>query len=150
MHLHGGDRDRLTTWPQDSFISLQTQHSYFKNDSSLQNAPSVRISRQTIRNRLHNVGLRVLQQAIHVQMLSNYILEILNLAQDHPEWTEHNWTPIFFAVEYRLCVDFTDRQEHLEKTQRERCVHSYIAEHDHYRALPICGQLYRGKWIYTS
>ena len=62
MHQHAGGRERSTTRAQDRFIALQARCHRFNNAttlrSELQNATGVRLSTQTIRNRLHEAGLR--------------------------------------------------------------------------------------------
>ena len=62
MHQHAGGRERSRTRAQDRFIALQARRHRFNNAttlrSELQKATSVRLSTQTIRNRLHEAGLR--------------------------------------------------------------------------------------------
>ena len=61
MHQHAGGCERSTTQAQDRFIALQVRRHRFNNAttlrSELQNAMGVRLSTQTIRNRLHEAGL---------------------------------------------------------------------------------------------
>ena len=60
-HFHGGDRSRCTTHAQDRYIVVQVRCNHFQNATSLQNslhnATNVRVSTQTIRNRLHDAGM---------------------------------------------------------------------------------------------
>ena len=61
-HLHAGGRGRSTNEVQDRFLVVQARRHRFDNATTLrrdfQNATGVRISTQTIRNRLHDAGLR--------------------------------------------------------------------------------------------
>ena len=61
-HLHAGGRERSTNEVQDRFLVVQARRHRFDNATTLrrdfQNATCVRISTQTIRNRLHDAGLR--------------------------------------------------------------------------------------------
>ena len=61
-HLHAGGRERSTNEVQDRFLVVQARHHRFDNATTLrrdfQNATGVRINTQTIRNRLHDAGLR--------------------------------------------------------------------------------------------
>ena len=62
-HLHAGGRERSTNEVQDRFLVVQARRHRFDNATTLrrrdfQNATGVRISTQTIRNRLHDAGLR--------------------------------------------------------------------------------------------
>ena len=60
-HRHGGGRDRATTHRQDRFLLIQSRRQRFQNATSLNNEfkkrTGVRISTQTVRNRLHEFGL---------------------------------------------------------------------------------------------
>ena len=60
-HLHAGGRERSTNEVQ-FFLVVQARRHRFDNATTLrrdfQNATGVRISTQTIRNRLHDAGLR--------------------------------------------------------------------------------------------
>ena len=61
-HLHAGGRESSTNEVQDRFLVVQARRHQFDNATTLrrdfQNATGVRISTQTIRNRLHDAGLR--------------------------------------------------------------------------------------------
>ena len=61
-HLHAGGRERSTNEVQDQLLVVQAWRHQFDNATTLrrdfQNATGVRISTQTIRNRLHDAGLR--------------------------------------------------------------------------------------------
>ena len=66
-HLHaggggGGGRERSTNEVKDRFLVVQARRHRFDNATTLrrdfQNATGVRISTKTIRNRLHDAGLR--------------------------------------------------------------------------------------------
>ena len=76
-HLHaggggGGGRERSTNEVQDRFLVVQARRHRFDNATTLlrdfQNATGVRISTQTIRNRLHDAGLRSRRPAIRVPL----------------------------------------------------------------------------------
>ena len=78
-HLHaggggggGGGRERSTNEVQDRFLVVQARRHRFDNTATLrrdfQNATGVRISTQTIRNRLHDAGLRSRRPAIRVPL----------------------------------------------------------------------------------
>ena len=71
-HLHAGGRERSTNEVQDQFLVVQARSHRFDNATTLrrdfQNATGVRISTQTIRNRLHDAGLRSKRPAIRVPL----------------------------------------------------------------------------------
>ena len=70
-HLHAGGRERSTNEVQDRFLVVQARRHRFENATTLrrdfQNATGMSISTQTIRNRLHDAGLRSRRPAIRVQ-----------------------------------------------------------------------------------
>ena len=79
-HLHaggGGGRERSTYEIQDRFLVVQARRHRFDNATTLrrdfQNATDVRISTQTIRNRLHDAGLRSRRPAIRVPLTRYHV-----------------------------------------------------------------------------
>ena len=84
-HLHAGGRERSTNEVQDRFLVVQARRHRFDNTTTLrrdfQNATGVRISTQTIRNRLHDAGLRSRRPAIRVP-LTRYHMQ-MHLAYGH-------------------------------------------------------------------
>ena len=75
-----------------------------------QNATGVRISTQTIRNQLHDAGLRSRRPAIRVLLTRYHAQMRLAWARDHVTWTQNDWAPVLFTDESRFCVDFTNRR----------------------------------------
>ena len=71
-HLHAGGQERSTNEVQDRFLVVQARRHRFDNATTLrkdfQNATGVRISTQTIRNRLHDAGLGSRRPAIRVPL----------------------------------------------------------------------------------
>ena len=76
-HLHAGGRERSTNEVQDRFLVVQARRHRFDNATTLrrdfQNATGVRISTQTIRNRLHDAGLRSRRPAIRVPLTRYHV-----------------------------------------------------------------------------
>ena len=95
------------------YLVVQARRHRFDNATTLrrdfQNATGVRISTQTIRNWLHDAGLRSRQPAIRVPLTRYHVQMRLTWAQDHVTWTQNDWAPVLFTDESRFCVDFTDR-----------------------------------------
>ena len=95
MHQHTGGRERSTTRAQDRFIALQARRHRF-NNATTQNATGVRLSTQTIRNRLHEAGLWSRRPAIRIPLTRHHVQERLEWARDHVTWALNDWTPICF------------------------------------------------------
>ena len=110
-HLHAGERERSTNGVQDRFLVVQARRHRFDNATTLrrdfQNATGVRISNQTIRNRLHDAGLRSRRPAIRVPLTR-------------------------YHVQMRLAWDFTDRRARVWRMPNERFAPVCVAEHDRF------------------
>ena len=145
MHQHAGGRERSTTRAQDRFIALQARRHRFNNAttlrSELQNATGVPLSTQTIRNRLHEAGLRSRRPAIRIPKTRHHVQERIDWARDHVTWAHNDWTPIPFTDESRFCVDFTDRRARVWRMRNESFAEVYIAEHGRMAGLQLwCGR----------
>ena len=117
-------RERSTNEVQDRFLVVQARRHRFGSATTLrrnfQNATSVRISTQTIRNRLHDAGLRSRRPAIQVPLTRYHVQMHLAWAQDHVTWTQNDWAPVLFTDESRFCVDFTNRRARVWRMPNER------------------------------
>ena len=86
----GGGRERSTNEVQDRFLVVQARRHRFDNATTLrrdfQNATGVRISTQTIRNRLHDAGLRSRRPAIRVP-LTRYHVQMHGIMSLNPKMT---------------------------------------------------------------
>ena len=133
-HLHAGGRERSTNEVQDRFLVVQARPNRFDNATTLrrdfQNATGVRISTQTIRNRLHDAGLRSRQPAILDPLTLYHVQMRLAWARNHVTWTQNDWAPVLFTDESRFCVDFTDRRARVWRMPNERFAPVCVAEHD--------------------
>ena len=112
-HLHVGRRERSTNEVQDRFLVVQARRHRFDIATlrrDFENATGVPISTRTIRNWLHDVGLRSRRPAIRVPLTRYHVQMHLAWAWDHVTWTQNDWAPVLFTDESRLCVDFTDRR----------------------------------------
>ena len=125
-HLHAGRRERSTNEVQDRFLVVQARRHRFDN------ATGVRISTQTIRNRLHDAGLRSRRPAIRVPLTRYHVQMRLAWARDHVTWTQNDLAPVLFTDESRLCVDFTDRRARVWRMPNERFAPVCVAEHDRF------------------
>ena len=135
-HLHAGGQERSTNEVQDRFLVVQARRHRFDNATTLrrdfQNAAGVRISTQTIRNRLHDAGLGSRRPAIRVPLTRYHMQMHLAWAWDHVTWTQNDWAPVLFTDEFRFCVDFTDRRARVWRMPNERFAPVCVAEHDRF------------------
>ena len=121
---------------QDRFLVVQARRHRFDNATTLrrdfQNATGVRISTQTIRNRLHDADLRSRRPVIRVPLTRYHVQMRLAWAWDHVTWTQNDWAPVLFTDESRFCVDFTDRRARVWRMPNERFAPVCVAEHDRF------------------
>ena len=75
--------------------------------NDLQNATGVRISTQTIRNRLNRADMRARQPVIRIPLTQNHVQVRLQRVRAHVRWLLNDWTPTLFTDNSRYCVDFT-------------------------------------------
>ena len=116
----GGENAQPMRFKTD-FLVVQARSHRFDNTTTLrrdfQNATGVRISTQTIRNRLHDAGLRSRRPAIRVPLTRYHVQMRLARARDHVTWTQNDWAPVLFTDESKFCVDFTDRRARVWRMQ---------------------------------
>ena len=122
---------------RDRYIGLLARLNRLRNATSLcndfQNATNVRISTQTISNRLHSSGLMARRPAIRIPFTSYYIQERLDWACQHVGWALNDWTPVLFMDESKFCIDFNDRRARVWKARyNERFTPVCVSEHDRY------------------
>ena len=127
-HLHAGGENAQP-------MGFKTDFWWFRHgptDLTTQNATGVRISTQTIRNRLHDAGLRSRRPAIRVPLTRYHMQMRLAWARDHVTWTQNDLAPVLFTDESRFCVDFTDRRARVWRMPNERFAPVCVAEHDRF------------------
>ena len=96
-HRHWGGRQRPITQAEDRFLVIQAQRHRFMNATTLrndvENATGVRVSTQTVRNRLHSVGMRARRPAIRITLMRQHLQTRLQWARGHVTWALNDWTP---------------------------------------------------------
>lgn len=114
---YGGGRERATTPAQDRFIVLSALRNRNSTASvlqrDLQQATGVRVSTQTVRNRLHSAGLRSRRPVVRVPLLRRHHEHRLDWTGQHLRWTNQDWSNVLFTDESRFCVDFQDGRVHV-------------------------------------
>ena len=125
-HLQAWGRERSTNEVQDRFLVVQARRHRFDN------ATTLRISTQTIRNRLHDAGLRSRRPAIRVPLTRYHVQMRLAWARNHVTGTKNDWAPVLFTDESRFCVDFTDRRARVWRMPNEWFAPVCVAEHDRF------------------
>ena len=104
------------------FLLIQSQRQRFQNATSFNNefmnGTGVRISTQTVRNRLHEFELDARGRAIRVPLTRQHMQDRLDFSRTHVRWTIRDWTRMLFTDESRFCLNFTDRRQLVCKCQK--------------------------------
>ena len=122
-HRHGGGRDRTSTRRQGRLLLIQSRRQRFHNATSLnnefRNETGVRISTQTVINRLHEFGFNARRPAKRVPLTRQHVQDWLELTRIRARRTIRDWTPVLFTDESRLCRFYWEASVGVENAQRE-------------------------------
>jgi transposase len=99
-------RPRKTTVRQDRYLSNMAKRQRFQSavrlNSYFRTATGVRVSSQTVRNRLHIANLRAYRPAVRPILTLRHRTARLQWARDHVNWQLRHWTPVLFTDESRF------------------------------------------------
>ena len=115
----GQGRSRMTTPRQDRFLVLLSRRNRMSTARVLEidfhRATTVHLSEQTVRNRLHDDGMRGRRPAQHR-------VQRLNFAHEHQNWQLRQWRPVLFTTfnESSFTVSTNDRCARVWRRQGER------------------------------
>ena len=90
------------------------------------------VSDQTVRNRLHDAGMRARRPAIRIPLSVNHRRARREWCQEHHAWDEEDWESVLFTDESKFCLDFTDGRRRVWRRKGERYHDATIEEHDRY------------------
>ncbi|MHB9339450.1 IS630 family transposase [Fusobacterium pseudoperiodonticum] len=131
---HGGGRRRATTPREDRHLHTLVARQPFltarRLRSEFQNASGVRVSVQTVRNRLHEDGLNARRPATCPVLTAAHRVHRLDFAHRHVGWTLDQWSNVLFTDESRFRVDGNDRRVRVWRRRGHRFRDYAIAEHD--------------------
>ena len=127
-------RPRSLSAVQDRYLLTTAQRNRFQTARSLsvqlQNATGVRVSTQTVRNRLHAAGLNARRPMLAPRLTARHRQARLAFAQDHMEWRVNDWSNVLFTDESRFCVSTNDRRVRVWRRRNERFAQCAIMEHE--------------------
>ena len=135
-HLTHGDPSRSRDGFSSPILLIQYRRQRFQNATSFntesRNGNGVRISTQTVRNRLHEFRLNARIPAIRVWLTRQNVQDRFDFARTHVRWTFRDWTPVLITDESRFCLDFTDRRLLARRMPKERFDELNVAKHECY------------------
>lgn len=121
---HGGGRRRSTTVVQDRYIVNCFKRNPFLTARELLNQVRVPldvvVSDQTIRNRLHDSGMRARRPALHPPLDREHRRSRLTWAQEHIDWTIQQWSHCLFTDESRFKLFHNDGRLKVWRSREQR------------------------------
>ena len=104
---------RGTTCNDDQYLRTNALRNCSRAAITIERGQGTRVSRQTIRNRLHHFGLRA-RRPLQVTPLTDRHRRLrLKWARDHVTWNIQQWSSVLFTDESRITLHRNDgRQRH--------------------------------------
>ena len=132
----GQGRRRCTTPRQDRYLRNMAVRNRQETARGLQidfrEATGVRVSDQTIRNRLHEDNMRSRRPARCPELTPQHRRARVEFARDHQNWQLRQWRPILFTDESRFHVSTCDRRVRVWRRPGERYADCNIVQYDRY------------------
>ena len=128
---HRSGRPRVTTAAEDRFIRLRHLRDRFTTASSTaQSLPAGRhVSDQTVRNRLHDAGLRAQRPHRGPVLTRRHRQNRLLWANQHRPWAADNqWRRVWFSDESFFLLQRHDRRSRVYRRRNERFAQNCVDE----------------------
>ncbi|KAK3556137.1 hypothetical protein QTP70_005621 [Hemibagrus guttatus] len=100
--------------------------------NDLQQATDVNVSDQTIRNRLHEGGLRAQYPLVGSVLTPQHHGAQLAFAIEHQNWQVRHWCPVLFTDESRFTLSTCDRRERVWRSHGECYAACNIVQKDRF------------------
>ncbi|GFY12169.1 transposable element Tcb2 transposase [Trichonephila clavipes] len=128
----GQRRRRATTPNEDRYLVLTARRHRNMNATLLQqhlrSATGTRVSTQTVRNRLHGVGLYARRPMVCVRLTSRHRRDRREWATEHVNWRRNEWSNVLFSDESRFSVHPNNRRIFIWRECGSRNNPAYVHE----------------------
>ncbi|GFV79071.1 transposable element Tcb2 transposase [Trichonephila clavipes] len=128
----GQGRRRATTPNEDRYLVLTAQRPLNMNATLLQqhlrSATGTTVSTQTVRNRLHGVGLYARRPMACVRLTSSHRCDRRKWATEHVNWRRNEWSNVLFSDESRFSVHPDNRRIFIWRDRGSRNNHAFVHE----------------------
>ncbi|GFV07636.1 transposable element Tcb2 transposase [Trichonephila clavipes] len=94
----------------------------------LRSATGTTVSTQTVRNRLHGVGLYARRPMVCVRLTSRHRHDRREWATEHENWRRNEWSNVLFSEESRFSVHPDNRRIFLWRDRGSRNNHAFVRE----------------------
>ncbi|KAK7112332.1 hypothetical protein V1264_011803 [Littorina saxatilis] len=128
----GSGRPRVTTQREDRFILRQAMQQRMATANNirqrLQATPNTVVSGETIRNRLHNFGLRARRPVRGTTLTANHRAARRAWCTQHVRWQRQQWARVLFTDESRFCLEPADGRIRVWRRHGERFAEGAVLE----------------------
>lgn len=90
------------------------------------------MSAQTVRNRLHEGGMRARRPQVGVVLTAQHRAGRLAFAREHQDWQIRHLRPVLFTDESRFTLSTCDRRDRVWRRRGERSAACNILQHDRF------------------
>ncbi|GFX40922.1 transposable element Tcb2 transposase [Trichonephila clavipes] len=128
----GQGRRRATTPNEDRYLVLTVRRHRNMNATLLQqhlrSATGTTVSTQTVRNRIHGVGLYDRRPMVCVRLTSRHRCDRREWAKEHVNWTRNEWSNVPFSDESRFSVHPDNRRIFIWRDRGSRNNSAFVHE----------------------